>query len=1000
MDAERWQRLSPLLDALIDLDPEARAVRLAELRAEDPALTVELEQLLALEEDNTDFLSEPLIAPPPSAKADSLIGPYRLERMLGEGGMGQVWLARRADGLYQRRVALKLLRPGLADPNLRQRFTRERQILARLGHPHIARLLDAGIGGDGQGVQNQPYLALEYVEGEPITDWCRSRDLSVEARLRLFLQVCEAVSHAHANLIVHRDLKPSNILVTALDEVRLLDFGIAKLLDSPEPGRDHTRTEVRAFTLHYAAPEQIRGEPVTTMTDVYSLGVVLYELLAETKPYRLSRQSDAAWEEAILLADPPRPSQNLLREADSDPSRALALRRRTKLIAGDLDNIVLKALSKRPEHRYASVEALAQDLLRHLEGKPVLARPQSLTYRTHKFLQRNRWGLATAGLFVGVLTAALVLVTWQGQQAVREANRAQALQDFIAGLFEQAGGRAGPGPLDVRQLLADGEERAESELGNQPLSQAEVFGVIARLRIGLGDYPQALRLLQRQQALLKTLPDAPESLRLSAATDSGRTLRLLGRAGECVARMRPQETLARGLQRNLPGASADFHSELGRCQHAVGELDTARLLFQRSIAIRRNTPGDMAGTVENLGDLAALERDAGNTQAALRGYRNALAQLEASEGSRHRLAIGLRRNLCAMERAGGELGIAERDCHDALTLALDLQGARHPDTIDVTRELAAIHVDLGRYREAEEAFVDSRRWLQARLGSQHADVARDDNSLGIIAWERGQTQSALRHLDRALAVLKTQPQNPLLAGVLFNKAMVLHESGRSGEALPLLKRVRALRVAHGGERHRSLADHARLHGEVLDALGRREAARAELEQALQRAREGYGLTHPNTRRAELALVRHLLAHVNDIPPAGEDERADRDAQVDNALARLDALSTLPPTDPELRKIAWIAAARAAAWRCQHPQQSGAPPTPADVQEAVSAATEAGFGAGAAADDLAGSGALQGASRQEPTPREQLAELATQIETAFPEGGSVVRDFERIRRDCR
>ncbi len=184
MDAESWQRLSPLLDALLELDGEARAARLAELREEDPALAAEVETLLALEDDNEDFLSEPLVTPPPMAKADTMIGPYKLDRLLGEGGMGQVWLARRADGLYQRRVALKLLRPGLADPNLRQRFTRERQILARLGHPHIARLLDAGISTD-----NQPYLALEYVEGEPITDWCRSRDLDIEARLNLFLQV-------------------------------------------------------------------------------------------------------------------------------------------------------------------------------------------------------------------------------------------------------------------------------------------------------------------------------------------------------------------------------------------------------------------------------------------------------------------------------------------------------------------------------------------------------------------------------------------------------------------------------------------------------------------------------------------------------------------------------------------------------------------------------------------------------------------------------------------
>lgn len=251
--------------------------------------------------------------------------------------------------------------------------------------------------------------------------------------------------------------------MTPLDEVRLLDFGIAKLLDGPEPGREHTRTEVRAFTLHYAAPEQIRGEPVTTMTDVYSLGVVLYELLAETKPYRLKRQSDAEWEEAILIVDPQKPSATLLREADSDPSRMVALRRRAKRIAGDLDNIALKALSKRPEHRYPSVEAMALDLNRFIEGKPVLARPQSVAYRTQKFLHRHRWALTTAALIALVLTTALGLVTSQAQQAVREASRAQALLDFVTGLFEQAGGRDSPGPLDVRKLLEAGEERGRRQ---------------------------------------------------------------------------------------------------------------------------------------------------------------------------------------------------------------------------------------------------------------------------------------------------------------------------------------------------------------------------------------------------------------------------------------------------------------------------------------------------------------------------------------------------------
>ncbi|MDQ3228938.1 MAG: serine/threonine protein kinase, partial [Pseudomonadota bacterium] len=299
MDPERWQRLSPLLDALFELDPGERERHLEELRSTDPLLAGELEQLIALDNESGDFLSEPYMPPQPSAQPGALVGPYQLDRMLGEGGMGQVWLAARADGLYQRRVALKLLRPGLADPNLRLRFTRERQILARLEHPHIARLLNAGFSSDGQ-----PYLALEYVEGDPITDYCRARDVPLVERLHMFQQVCDAVSHAHANLIVHRDLKPSNIMVAPGGDVRLLDFGIAKLLDTEIPSLDHTRTGLRAFTLHYAAPEQVRGEPVTTMTDVYSLGVVLYELLTDAKPYQLKRQTDAEWEEAILAGDP------------------------------------------------------------------------------------------------------------------------------------------------------------------------------------------------------------------------------------------------------------------------------------------------------------------------------------------------------------------------------------------------------------------------------------------------------------------------------------------------------------------------------------------------------------------------------------------------------------------------------------------------------------------------------------------------------------------------
>jgi eukaryotic-like serine/threonine-protein kinase len=938
MDAERWQRLSPLLDALLELDGEARTARLDALREEDPALAAEIETLLSLEDENEDFLSEPLVTPPPMAKADTMIGPYKLDRLLGEGGMGQVWLARRADGLYQRRVALKLLRPGLADPNLRQRFTRERQILARLGHPHIARLLDAGISSD-----NQPYLALEYVEGEPITDWCRSRDLDTEARLKLFLQVCEAVSHAHANLIVHRDLKPSNIMVTPLDEVRLLDFGIAKLLDGSEPGRDNTRTEVRAFTLHYAAPEQIRGEPVTTMTDVYSLGVVLYELLAETKPYKLKRQTDAEWEEAILISDPQKPSANLLREADSDPSRTPALRRRAKQIVGDLDNITLKALAKRAEHRYPSVEAMALDLHRYLEGKPVLARPQSMAYRSRKFVQRHRWALATGALILAVIISALVLVTWRSGEAVREASRAQALQKFVINLFEQAGGSGQQGPLDVRKLLDAGVQRGNRELARQPLDRAELFGVIARLRLGLGDYREAEQLLKTQNAILIGLDDPPDSLRLSSASDMGRTLRLLGRTKECIAHMRGLETDARDKQRQLPVQAAEFYSELGRCRRAEGEPKIARLLFQRSLEVRRNTLDDTAGVVENLADLADLERDAGHTEAALLGFGNALAQLQASAGNRHPLAIGLQQRLCDLERSAGQLVVAEGVCHDALSLALDLHGEDHPSSVNARRQLAAIHVDLGRFREAGDAYRSSQKWLVARVGRQHEDVARDDNSLGIVAWELGDFDTALRHLDRALAVLRKDQSSWIYQGVLFNKGMVLHDAGRDQAALPLLLQVEKLRIASLGKDHERIGDTERMIGEVLAALGQNTAARLHLVNAvkLTRAGVGYGPAHPHTRRAELSLELFDLAH-SDLPPSVSNQ--------------LEQLAALPKSDPELRKIAWLASTAIANQHCLEP----------------------GFGGGP----------------------EMLDTIATEIAAALPEGGAFTREFERLRSRCR
>lgn len=890
MDLERWQRLSPLLDALLELPDGEREDHLRTLREEDPALADELEHLLALDAGDACFLDTPVVTLPAGVTAGARLGPYRLERLLGEGGMGQVWLAERADGMYERKVALKLLRPGLADPTLRQRFDREREILARFAHPYIARLLDAGIDHNGQ-----PYLALEYVEGEPLTSYCQARQLDIAARLDLFRQVCEAVSHAHANLIVHRDLKPSNILVTPAGHVRLLDFGIAKLLDVPPLPVEQTRTGVRAFTLHYAAPEQIRGEPVTTMTDVYSLGVVLYELLTGAKPYRLKRQTDAEWEEAILDGEPQKPSQAAA-QAEPESIRPYSPARLARELAGDLDNIVLKTLAKSPPQRYVSAEALSQDLLSYLRGRPVQARGERLGYRVRKHVRRHRWAIAAAIAILAVLSAALGVVGWQAQRALREATRAQAMQRFVAELFQDAGSSPNT-PIDLRSLLDMGILRGERSLARQPQARAELYGAVAQLRLNLGDYREADDLLARESALLARLPDAPASLRLEAAALHGHARRRLGDARACATQMQPLEALARDEEPRLPLQAAEFYSQLGRCRHELGEGAAAERLFARALELRRrqDEPG---GTAETLLDMATLQADAGQPRAALHTLQSGLAQLRRKAGDHHPQAIDMLRAMCVLERTVDAMADAVRDCRASLRLAEELHGPNHRAVIDANCQLAALYVDLGRFAEAEAILENTTAWMRARLDGNHPDMARAYDSLGMVAWERGDDARALRLLRQSLAAWRGAGHAGSIAGGAFNLAMVLHDAGRDQEALPLASEAAALRGRQAGTDHALLGDAQRLRGEVLAALGQAGPARAALEQAVRLTQDGFGPAHSHTRRAQIALAR-LQAGAGDAA----------------ALRRLIGYGQVRGTNLEQRKAAWLARAYAAQLQC-------------------------------------------------------------------------------------
>jgi len=895
VDTERWSTLSLLLDDLLELEPALRDRRLEELAKSDPASAEELRRMLALEDERPDFLAQSVVdAAVFSPQPGQTIGPYRLERPLGEGGMGQVWLALRADGLYQRRVALKLLRPGLGDAGLRTRFTRERQILARLGHAHIARLLDAGVSSDGQ-----PYLALDYVQGQAITDYANQLALATDDRLRLFLQVCAAVSHAHANLVVHRDLKPSNIMVTPAGEVCLLDFGIAKLLDESEAGQaEITGTGTRAFTLHYAAPEQLRNGAITTMTDVYSLGVVLYELLVGRKPYEPTRATDAAWEEAILAGDPVRPSLAAMKQARE--AGVAHPRRAAGAIAGDLDNVLLKALSKAPDDRYVSVEALAQDLRRHLDGEPVLARPQSLGYRGSKFVRRNSVPIIVVLTLLAVLSTALGFVSWQARKAILEAERAKAMHDFVVALFENTDQANSGGGLDVRTLLDAGVRRTDTELLGQPQARAELLGLIVRLRQGLGDDRQALELLDRQSQVLGSLDGGTAArIGLEAAAMRGRSLRALGQPEVCIRALMPWMPVSAQQAKEQPRIASEFLSQLGRCHRSLGGHAVARDLFGQALALRGGALESKALQAESRADLAGLLADEGQFIAAIAAYREALALLRESGGDRNALGVEIWRDLGGLHRAIADPMESEASYRQALEIALNRFGPNHPATTAVQRPLAAVLMEAGKLEEAERLLRLAHERLLLRFGPEHPEVAASWQALGQLAWERANLVQAQDALQRSLQLRRRSNELALRGAVLCDLARVRLALGQPDGAELLAHEC--LQQALGADA--VLAARAeRLLAEVATGRGNAEAALALLASAQQHVLSAE-LANPLQALAPVSLARTVV-----LLRSGDEAAAQ--AQLDELRAQL------PPRAPESAGPLWRLEALQAQLHCR------------------------------------------------------------------------------------
>ncbi len=769
----RWPHIEALFAQALTREPAAREAFLQAACPHDGALRDEVAAMLAALDEPLAIearLLAPAGTPPPGAR----VGPYRLLELLGAGGMGSVWLAEHADGTLDRRVAVKLVRqtfaPGEAAA-LGRRFRAERRILARLEHPGIVRLLEAGTARGGPGVADgTPYFAMEAVRGLPLTDYARHHALPVRERLRLFLHVCDAVAYAHQRLVVHRDLKPGNILVTEGGSVKLLDFGIARLLEGGDAERGGTETGFRPMTRAYAAPEQIRGEAPTTATDVYALGVVLYELLAGQRPFRAA--SPVHLERDILDTSPPRPSSALI--SGSGPVAAHHLR-------GDLDAIVLKALRKEPDARYGSAEALAADVGRHLEGLPVGARAPDVGYRLASFVRRHRVGVAVAASAFALLVAFTALLAVQQQATARERDAAQATAAFLETLFGAADPLAGErqDTLRIAALLDRGAERARAELAGQPLVRARLLYTIGRAYVRLGAQPRALSPLAEAVALLRGGPDGAALSRALAELATVRSALWEHEAAEGLAREAVAEAVATGDE----ALRAHAERVLGVVLLNAGEAGASERVLRAALARQQAAAPDAPEATEAAQMLARALIDGGK-----------LAEAET-------LLVGLRRAL-----------VREGDDGD-------------PRLIGVLSPLAFLYTISGRVDEAEgvaaEAVALSR---QVRPGS--STLAEMLALHGAVLRRQRRAADAERALREALALPPMRPEARAIP--LGTLASVLDDEGRPGEAIAAQQAaVRALAAAK-----RRDAGAARYSSIKLARMLRRQRRFAEAEAAL------------------------------------------------------------------------------------------------------------------------------------------------------------------------
>lgn len=825
MTPEHWQEIKQILAVVLEVPPPQRTAILDDACADKPDLRREVEHYLNLNDHpaNTpgttaseshregtsghrdvriyfakqegDSQKPPAPVPGLIFSLDSVkpsdeivdgarLGPYRIDKLLGRGGMGSVHLATREDD-YRKKVALKVIKRGMDTDEIVQRFRHERQILARLEHPHVARLLDGGSTPDGR-----PFFVMEYIAGEPIDAYCDEHKLPVYQRLLLFLKVCSAVQFAHQNLVVHRDLKPGNILIDRTGEPKLLDFGIAKLLRS-EANLDTVRTapDRRPMTPRFASPEQLRGGAITTASDTYSLGVLLYQLLTGYFPYQTESDDETEIAQKICEEDPKRPSTIVTSRRDSRRSasgetieitpesvsaaRDSEPRKLRQLLSGDLDAIVLKAMAKEPRQRYGSVEQLADDVRRHLAALPVTARQSTWTYRSGRFIKRNKIALATASGFAVLLLSYGISATllWQraeqeSEQALRAKSRAEVAEgraqtttNFLIDLFRASEPDQAKGEdVTARQLLDQGRESLQ-DLRQQPEDYIATSVTLGRSYRLLGDYTIAKELLS--DALLFANQKLGSDHYLSTLSQLHLATLLSDMDEKELAEPMMRQAVEQ-LRQHLPTGHPDLTRALnllGELLLKTGDLDEAQALFQEVLAMRRKGVGDDDPELFNsMNNLANLLFDKGQIERADNLNREALAGLRREPEKNLRFLGGCLNVHGKILHVQGHYAEAEGAFREDLEIRQRLYGEQHHKVASSLNNLAKALQALGKLAEAEKTYRRSLAIYTETLGDDHSYTAVAMANLAVLLAERKHWEECADLASQALAVLELSPE--------------------------------------------------------------------------------------------------------------------------------------------------------------------------------------------------------------------------------------------------